>query len=334
MVDELHRGHLALVTDPGGHGQAGAAGRGTRPRAGQVGGEEGRRGGRGQPAQRAGRLQQGGGAAGGELVHRVMGDGDVAGLDLILQELAGGDGPGLGEGGGPAVGVRATEGPHHALEVPVEVALAVRDDQRRPAAVGLLELRGPLGELRPGGRAGAAEAGLLHQLGAEVHQVGRPGVRHAVVLAVVGVVLAQGVDEGLGLHPGRGPQLVERGGGLVEGEVEPGDVRGDDHVGQLTTGEGGVELLRQLLVVGTTVDEPGRGVRVGGVPGVDHLLLDGLRLARVVGPELERAVALLTGGGPGAAGGEGSHRGGGTGQGEETTTGEGHARSIPSVVDC
>ena len=51
------------------------------------------------------------------------------------------------------------------------------------------------------------------------------------------------------LQAGGRQQVVQRGQLLVEGEVEPRDVGGDDDIGQLATGEGSVELLRDLFVV-------------------------------------------------------------------------------------
>jgi hypothetical protein len=69
------------------------------------------------------------------------------------------------------------------------------------------------------------------------------------VLAVELVVVVEGVDVVVGLEASRRQEVVERGELLVEGEVKPRDVGGDDDVGQLTTGECRVELLGDLFVV-------------------------------------------------------------------------------------
>src|SRR5699024_8939280 len=104
---------------------------------------------------------------------------------------------------------------------------------------------------------------------------------------------------------------------------EPGDVRGDDQVRQPAAGQRRVELLAQLLVAGTAVDERGRGVGVLLVPQVDDGLLDVLRAARVVGPGLEGAGALLAparaacGGGRAGAGAARARGGAGTGHAEK-----------------
>src|SRR5699024_2289421 len=110
------------------------------------------------------------------------------------------------------------------------------------------------------------------------------------------------IDVGGGVDVVALGHLIDVGGGAVEGEVEPLGVGEHDHIGEVTAGQGGVELLGDLGVVGAGVDKLDRQVRVLLLEAGDDLQLHVLGATGVVGPPDDGVGRALGGGGIGGIG--------------------------------